>query len=241
MNHHHRILFAGDPHGDFQPLIAVVRKFRPEAVILLGDYDLDRPLDHYLGEIMDMTQIWWIAGNHDFQSPSKYHNLFHSSLAESGLHLRVREIGGLKIAGLGGIFLGRVWYPPQKPKWLNKQHFLSAQERAGAAGSLSLKYKSAIWHDEFQALKRLKADVLVTHEAPGSHRFGFGAISELGSAMGVKMIFHGHLHENYIGTVRNSIKVVGVADRAVADLNGNTLSDVLSTISATVESSRAIV
>lgn len=227
MNHNHRILFAGDPHGDFQPLIAVVRKFRPEAVILLGDYDLDRPLQHHLQEIIGLTQIWWIAGNHDFQSPSKYHNLFHSSLADWGLHLRVKEIGGLRIAGLGGIFLGRVWYPPQKPKWINKQHYLNSQNGSVTHNGLSLKYKSAIWHDEFEALKRLKADILVTHEAPGSHRHGFGAISELGSAMGVRMIFHGHLHENYVGAVRNNIKVVGVADRAVSDLLGNTLTEPL--------------
>ena len=226
MNHHHRILFAGDPHGDFRPLISMVKKYRPEAVVLLGDYDLDRPLEHYLHDILGVTEIWWIAGNHDFQSPSKYRNLFHSSLAESGLHGRVREIGSLKIAGLGGIFLSRVWYPPQKPKWLNKDHFIHSQGNSDVSRGLSLKYKSAIWHDEFQALKRLKADILVTHEAPGSHRFGFGAISELGAAMGVKMIFHGHLHENYIGSVRNNIKVVGVADRAVADLHGNTLTDV---------------
>lgn len=225
MNHNHRILFAGDPHGDFQPLIAVVREFRPEAVVLLGDYDLERPLDHYLEEILGITQVWWIAGNHDFQSPSKYHNLFHSSLADRGLHLRVREIGGFKVAGLGGIFLGRVWYPPQKPKWTTKQHFLNSQTGSCGVAGLSLKYKSAIWHDEFESLKKFKADILVTHEAPGSHRHGFGAISELGAAMGVKAIFHGHLHENYVATVRNNIKVVGVADRAVADLGGNTLTD----------------
>lgn len=73
-------------------------------------------------------------------------------------------------------------------------------------------------------MKRLKADILVTHEAPGSHRHGFSAISELGAAMGVRMIFHGHLHENYVGTVRSHIKVVGVADQAVCDLVGNTLT-----------------
>jgi predicted phosphodiesterase len=225
MNHNHRILFAGDPHGNFKPLIAVVREYQPEAVVLLGDYDLDMPLENYLQEIIGLTQIWWIAGNHDFQSPGKYHNLFHSSLADRGLHLRVREIGGLRIAGLGGIFLGRVWYPPHRPKWINKQHYLNSQPAHALQTGLSLKYQSAIWHDEYEELKRLRADILVTHEAPGSHRHGFSALSELGAAMGVRMIFHGHLHENYIGTIRNNIKVVGVADQAVCDLVGNTLTD----------------
>jgi len=218
-----KILFAGDPHGDFRPLIAAVHEYKPEAVVLLGDYDLDTPLETCLQEIIGLTQIWWIAGNHDFETPCKYRNLFHSALAANSLHLKVTEIAGLRIAGLGGIFLGRVWYPPQQPKWRGKQHFLHNQPVNIRHTAMSLKYKGAIWHDEFEALKRLKADILVTHEAPGSHRHGFDVIGELAAAMGVKNIFHGHLHENYIGTVKSNIRVVGVANRAVADLVGNTL------------------
>lgn len=225
MNPNNKILFAGDPHGDFRSLIAAVHKYRPEAVVLLGDYDLEMPLEICLQEIIGLTQIWWIAGNHDFETPGKYHNLFHSALAENSLHLKVTEIAGLRIAGLGGIFLGRVWYPPQPPRWRDKQHFLNDQSAHIKCTALSLKYKGAIWHDEFQALKALKADILVTHEAPGSHRHGFDVIGELAVAMGVKNIFHGHLHENYTGIVKSNIKVFGVANRAVADLMGNTLKD----------------
>ena len=219
-----RILFAGDPHGNFQPLIETVHKYKPEAVILLGDYDLDQSLEICLAEIIGMTQIWWIAGNHDFESPSKYKNLFSSSLADNGLHLKVIEIAGLKVAGLSGIFLGRVWYPPQPPKWSSKAHYLNHHQLGHHKNDeMSLKYKSAIWHDEFQTLKKLKADILVTHEAPSSHRHGFSVISDLAMAMGVKNIFHGHLHENYSRTIKNNINVFGVANRAVADLLGNTL------------------
>ncbi|MDP3930876.1 MAG: metallophosphoesterase, partial [Methylococcaceae bacterium] len=32
MNPKNKILFAGDPHGNFQPLIEAVRQYRPEAV-----------------------------------------------------------------------------------------------------------------------------------------------------------------------------------------------------------------
>lgn len=225
MNPKNKILFAGDPHGNFKPLIAAVHQYKPEAVVLLGDYDLAEPLEKYLHEIMDLTDIWWIAGNHDFETPLKHKNLFTSALADKGLHLKVIEIAGLKIAGLGGIFLGRVWYPPQHPKWLNKQHFLLNQFAGKSDVELSLKYKSAIWHDEFEALKTLKADILVTHEAPGSHKHGFRVIGELAAAMGVKHIFHGHLHENYSRVIKNNIRVFGVADRAVTNLQGRTLSN----------------
>ena len=217
------ILFAGDPHGNFKPLIAAAHKYQPEAVILLGDYDLVMPLENCLEEIVGLTEIWWIAGNHDFESPRKYNNLFNSAFSDRDLHLKVTEIAGLRVAGLGGIFLGRVWYPPQQPKWRGKQHFLHHQPANIRYSDLSLKYKSAIWHDEFEALKALEADILVSHEAPGSHRHGFKVIGDLAVAMGVKNIFHGHLHENYASFINNNIKVCGVADRAVADLSGNTL------------------
>lgn len=226
MSQHHRILFAGDPHGNFKPLIAAVHKYRPVAVILLGDYDLAMPLESCLQEIVGLTEIWWIAGNHDFESPDKYNNLFSSALSDKDLHLKVTEIAGLRVVGLGGIFLGRVWYPPQQPKWLSKQHYQSNQSaKIKHIDDISLKYKSAIWHDEFEALKALKADILVSHEAPGSHRHGFNVIGELAATMGVKNIFHGHLHENYAGFIKKNIKVVGVANSAVADLVGNTLSE----------------
>lgn len=217
-----KILFAGDPHNNFEPLISAVNQQRPEAVVLLGDYDLAEPLDQVLQEITGMTDIHWIAGNHEFQTPEKHRFLFNSALSGKNLHLRVTEVAGVKIAGLGGIFLGRVWYPPQAPKWSSKQAYLQAQAAVTKQG-LSLKYQSAIWPEEFQALARLKADILVSHEAPGSHRYGFSVIGDLAVALGVKQIFHGHLHENYRGMVKKTIQVIGVANASIADLEGNFL------------------
>ncbi|MGR9116923.1 MAG: metallophosphoesterase family protein [Gammaproteobacteria bacterium] len=221
MNRDDRILFAGDPHGDFKPLIAAVHERKPEAVVLLGDYDLEKPLDHYLKPILGQTEIWWIPGNHDFDYQHHYNNLFNSSLAENGLHLKVRTIAGVKIAGLGGIFLGRVWYPPRKPRWRNKMHYLSHQPEFVRKTGLSLKYKSAIWHDEVEVLKQFKADILVTHEAPGCHVYGFEAIDELARMMGVRRIFHGHQHDSYCARLEHDISVIGVADRAVSNLAGH--------------------
>jgi predicted phosphodiesterase len=217
-----KILFAGDPHNNFKPLISAVHQHQPEAVVLLGDYDLEEPLETVLSEITGKTEIHWIAGNHEFETPDKYRFLFESALAGKNLHLRVTEVAGVKIAGLGGIFLGRVWYPPRAPKWSSKQTYLLSQPAVNKRG-LSLKYQLAIWPDEFHELARLKADILVTHEAPGSHRYGFSALNDLASAMGVKQVFHGHLHENYHSTVKKTIRVTGVANAAVADLDGNFL------------------
>ncbi|MFW5443775.1 MAG: metallophosphoesterase [Methylococcaceae bacterium] len=215
-----KILFAGDPHGDFDPLIAAVKKNHPAAVVMLGDYDLKKPLEAYLKEIVDHTQVWWIPGNHDFEQPLHYNNLFSSQLAGQGLHLKVKDIAGVRIAGLGGIFLGRVWYPPRHPKWKSKRHYLRHPSSGANSAGLSLKYQSAIWYDEWAELKKLKADILVTHEAPRSHKHGFIAIDQLAEAMGVRKVFHGHLHEHYSAKIRNGIEVFGVGDAKVADLLG---------------------
>jgi len=219
-----KFLFAGDPHGDFSPLIRAVNKYHPEAVILLGDYDLKKPLEQYIQSILDKTQVWWIPGNHDFDPPLHYQNLFSSQLADQNLHLTVKEIAGLRIAGLGGIFLGRVWYPSNLPKWKSKRHYLKHQFANTKCSELSLKYQSAIWPDEWAELKKLKADILVTHEAPKSHPHGFVAIDELAEQMGVFKVFHGHLHEHYSATIRKKIQVYGVGDAKVVDLSGNDLS-----------------
>lgn len=217
------ILFAGDPHGNFEPLISAVKKHKPQAVILLGDYDLKKPLQEYLQAIVGETKVWWIPGNHDFDPPLHHQNLFSSQLSEQGLHLKVANIAGVRVAGLGGIFLGRVWYPPRAPKWRNKQQYLSSLSSNNEPAELSLKYQSAIWPEEWAQLKKLKADILVTHEAPKSHKHGFIAIDHLAEAMGVKKVFHGHLHEHYSATIRKGIQVTGVRDAKVVDLCGDEL------------------
>ncbi len=214
------VLFAGDPHGNFAPLISAVKQCQPEAVVLLGDYDLKKPLQDYIQSIIGKTKIWWIPGNHDFDPPEHYHNLFSSQLSGQSLHLKVINIAGLRIAGLGGIFLGRVWYPPYSPKWQSKKHFIQVSSEFTSPSALSLKYKSAIWPEEWAQLKKLKADILVTHEAPKSHKHGFIAIDQLAEAMGVKQVFHGHLHEHYRTEIRQGIEVVGVRDAQIVDLFG---------------------
>ena len=46
------IIFCGDPHGCFANVISTVHKYRPEAVILLRDYNLEIPLENYLQAII---------------------------------------------------------------------------------------------------------------------------------------------------------------------------------------------
>ena len=42
-----------------------------------------------------------------------YDNLWGSELADRNLHGRVVEIAGYRVAGLGGIFRGKIWNPAE--------------------------------------------------------------------------------------------------------------------------------
>jgi len=83
---------------------------------------------------------------------------------------------------------------------------------------------NAIWFHEFEAMKKkIRADILVTHEAPSSYRHGFQVIDELALAIGAKKIFHGHHHTFYNKVLNNGISVTGTALGGVVNLLGEQL------------------
>ncbi len=217
-----KILFAGDPHGCFKNIISAVQEYSPDAIVLLGDFNLKAPIEHYLESILDKTKIYWIPGNHDFDSVAEYEYLFYSSLADYNLHLKVVEIAGVRIAGLGGIFAGRIWKPGEPPKWESKQHWLDCMP--SNIKKISLKMDNAIWFHEFEIMKKkVRADILVTHEAPSSYCYGFQVIDDLAAAIGAKKIFHGHHHTYYKEILSNGISVTGTALGGVVNLLGEQL------------------
>ncbi len=221
MNSFNRILFAGDPHGCFDSIIQAVQQYQPEAVVMLGDYSLEHSLEEYLKPIASLTQIWWIYGNHDVATEHDYSFLFESAYKDFSLHLKVSEIAGLRIAGLGGIFMAKNWYPPALGRWEDQQHWLRMQSGHVRRLGMPIKLRHSIWQHEFNYMcANIKADILVTHEAPSCHRYGFSAIDELANAIGAKHIFHGHQHEYYNNSVLAHIAVTGVAKGGVVNLQG---------------------
>lgn len=75
--------------------------------------------------ILDKTEVWFIHGNHDTDSEADHDHLFGSALADRNLHGRVVEIAGLRIAGLGGVFRGKVWTPPAPATFENFKQYLA--------------------------------------------------------------------------------------------------------------------
>jgi len=216
-----KILFAGDPHGKFEQINSAAIQYKPEAIILLGDCCAEKPLEQYLQQALSETKIYWIQGNHDFSRKLYFNSLFNSALAEQSLHLKVIEIAGLKIAGLGGVFSGKMWYPPQPSKFNSLSDFLKMQPSNIRKQGGNLKHKSAIFYDDIEKLKGLNADILVTHEAPSSHKYGFKVLDELAKKMGVKKIIHGHHHQHYKSKIKGEIEVFGVNKAQIIDLNGD--------------------
>lgn len=218
------IFFVGDPHGCFVDIVQVIAARRPAAVILLGDQTCEEPLDDALRSVSDETAVWWIHGNHDCDAERWHDHLFESGLADRNLNGRVVEIGGLRIAGLGGVFRGRYWHPDFDMRWSARDEYLRRSGKGNRwRGGLPLKARCAIWREDYDRLARLRADILVTHEAPGCHPYGFSAIDDLARAMRVSRVYHGHHHRDYQDELDGGIRVRGVGLAGIADERGETV------------------
>lgn len=219
------ILFAGDPHGDFSSIIRAVEIHAPQAVILLGDLDLEQPLERILSAIIDKTEVWFIPGNHDADRDCWYDHLFHSKLSDRNLHGRVAEIDGKRIAGLGGVFREKIWMPPARPKFRSHKDLLVACEKKDRwRNGIPRKHHVTIFWQTYEALWHEQADILVTHEAPSCHRYGFKELDNLARSLGVSTVVHGHHHEQYSRKIcGNKITVHGVGKSGVSDEYGNVL------------------
>ncbi|WOF81930.1 metallophosphoesterase (plasmid) [Pseudomonas sp. FeN3W] len=195
------ILYFGDPHGEFRHIVAQVRLLKPDAIILLGDIEAPLPLHLVLRPILKETDVWFIHGNHDTDRDIFWSNLYESDLAHKSLHARVAEVDGRRVAGLGGVFRQSVWMPGGESQDIQnynqycKQPLLARKSTEHADG-MKLKARSSIFPDDYFSLAMENADILVTHEAPSCHPYGFAEIDELARSLGVTESVHGHHHDN---------------------------------------------
>lgn len=147
-------------------------------------------------------------------------------LADRNLHGRVVDIAGRRVAGLGGVFRGQVWLPPETPLFASSNDFLM---RCGKGnhwrGGLPRKHRSSIFPDHYDQLVAEACDIIVSHEAPFGHRYGFSALNELAGAMGARLIVHGHHHENLDYPETDGLRAMGVGYRCIRDDKGNLVFD----------------
>lgn len=222
------ILFFGDTHGSFAHCLEVVRTYAPKAIVFLGDLQAKKPLHIELEQVCALTEVWWIHGNHDTDTVAYYDHLFASELADRNLDGKVAHVAGKRIAGLGGVFRGKVW-APQHGGWefFSQAEFAHAQRanlrfRAG----VPLKHRSTIFPETYMHLRTQQCDILVSHEAPSCNTFGFHALDRLAQQMGAQALFHGHHHDCYDYSehfVRLGFKAYSVGLRGVNNLQGQVL------------------
>ena len=187
------ILFIGDTHGDFKNVNHAISQHNPTAVVFVGDVGAYDKLEKL---IISGTEVYWIPGNHEFEDPSDYTNLAESKWGENNISGRVVEINGVKIAGIGGTFNRKIWMPPENPLYETYQDWDDDNQHKEYYETKRLDVAGAIYFDDYLKIMVLQADILVTHEAPSCHPYGFTAIDDLAQSMGVKRLFHGHHHDN---------------------------------------------
>lgn len=209
-----RMAFFGDPHGDLRQ-IKTALKFGPlSSCFFLGDFDLDRPLDQEVVTLTDAgADVFFIHGNHDADRESWHDFVFESAISGQNISGRVVEAAGIKVAGMGGVFHEAVWHPKDGaglPKFISRDEFLQGSGTQRWRGGLPLRHRSTIFREDFNGLANFDADILISHEAPSSHRYGYTDLDDLAEVLGAKLIIHGHLHQDYRATLPNGIKVIGL-------------------------------
>ena len=197
-----RLWFLGDVHGEFRHIVRCLAAapVRPAWLVFLGDLDLElRPFRDWVDALQSAhpgVQVAFIHGNHDADTHGHWQRL-HDCGSAVRLHAQLLDLDGVRVAGLGGVFMGRVWSPPAEARVQHRRQLdpalMTALEKRERQGP---KLMGAIYPAEWERLSRQGADILVTHEAPTCHPHGFEAIDELARAMGVVRTFHGHHHDD---------------------------------------------
>jgi calcineurin-like phosphoesterase family protein len=213
------ILFAGDPHRNFSPIIRACLARPTGTLILLGDLDCPLPMtEQFASVIAAGWRIHWILGNHDCETETAYDNLVTNHL-EGDIGFRIIKLDGMRIAGLPGVFKPSVWCPRSDdgsnrvdpPRYQNRESFLAAQSKQRLwRGGLPLWHRDTIFPEDFDNLARQRFDILVSHEAPSTHKYGFPAIDQLALSAGARLIVHGHHHDSYGAALPGGIAVRGL-------------------------------
>lgn len=197
-----RIWFLGDVHGEFKYLARTLLAApkTPRWLVLLGDIDIEhKPFREFLEPLKRWfpdLRVTFIHGNHDADTYEHW-EMLHDCGDALSLHGQVIDMGGVRVAGLGGHFQGRVWCPPGEVFFKDRKSAMnrgSYQFRGGQKPSPKL--HAAIYPDELEELAALDADIMVTHEAPSCHHHGFEVLDDLARPLGVTRTFHGHHHDD---------------------------------------------
>lgn len=219
-----KLWFLGDVHGEFRHIgrsVADAQKAGqlPSWLIFLGDVEIDarsfREILAPLRREFPGVMVAFIHGNHDADTHEHWACL-HDCGDAVALHGQVVELDGIRVAGLGGNFMGRIWAPPAGHTFANKKDASKRGPYAWRDGQRpSSKLHGAIYPDDVAMLARQRADILITHEAPSCHSYGWETLDQLARDMRVVRSFHGHTHDDLSEQYATQRDQLGFDARAV--------------------------
>ena len=116
------IYFLGDIHGNISHVMEIVLRDAPKAIVFLGDIQAQRPFELELKPVLDAgIDVRWIRGNHDTDNKPQWDNL--AGLMHLNIDGKIVVLDGLRIAGLGGVFRGEIWYPERSAPAGSEPHY----------------------------------------------------------------------------------------------------------------------
>jgi Icc-related predicted phosphoesterase len=204
---------VGDPHGQWNQIAAQLAHAPPGVVVTAGNHDLIVPYKRAVAPVLAAGHmVRWIPGNHDLEHG---YDLLWGDAPEWDISGQVVNVGGWAIAGLGGVFRGKVWFPQfsayDEAKVESRKGYLDRMQRTWTQGEFGDNVVlEIIFPDDIQNLSGCRADVLVTHEAPTCHRYGFAALDKLGADLKVAWHVHGHHHKDYAAVTPHGVAVQGL-------------------------------
>jgi uncharacterized protein len=195
----------GDIHGDFESARRVMAR-HPEVPFWLCVGDVADGEGRY--EALP-APLHWIKGNNE------NFDVIDAGIFPSNLHYlanaRMAEIGGVRVAGLGGTFA---------PSWYDTPSASLPHPRKGSAKATGLADKRRHFvREEVDACRALRAvDVFLSHEAPRPYFAGTGPrrndagktpVNEILAAMQPRLHLFGH-HHRFTEQDRQGVRSVGL-------------------------------
>lgn len=209
--------FVGDPHGDFASILSLAGQ-RVGDIVIVGGLELPAPIHAVLAPLFATGWgIHYVLGNHDSDICQQLDWLTgdRGGHPAGDLHARVADLGGVRVAGLGGVFKGRVWLPDEEVRYASREDWMG-RNRERWRGGLPVHLRDTIFPEDFLRLGSQRADILVCHEGPSSVWRGQGwlAIDDLANRMGARLVVHGHHHHSGSASLPNGVGVrsLGIAE-----------------------------
>ena len=201
-----RILAVGDLHGDLAAVDRALDRFRPDALACVGDWgDEDEVAEADLARLLGRLPAVTVFGNHD---PLGFLGRLvggdgRPALLAAG---EVRDLGGIKVAGIGGIWA----------KSHRRPYYVTDEDVADQAGRIAANGR---------------VDLLLTHacavgladQTPDGRRGGQRCFLLANQTISPAIHLCGHVHLAQERTLRDGCRVLNVGptpDGAIVVIEG---------------------